>query len=1082
MIRKIRTSAQRLHIYINSNPNSTISTISQQTQLETLIFSDHKNPNSLIPLQKLINEFKNHRYCIEPRDPNSIERTQNLDNVSGSGSETFEDLLSRYEGSSSSLDAKRFHLEIVKKGFDGILVLLNTVVNVYVRAGDLVLARNLFDEIPERNIVSWTCLISGYTRHKMPEEACCLFRSMVSEGFSPTHYTFGAVLRACQDAGVEYLRFGMQIHSLVLKTRYRLDAVVCNSLISMYGICCVESSEYARQVFDGLEDRNSITWNAMISVYSKRGDVGSGLRLLSGMQKGKLGYVFKPNEYTFGSLITATYSATDGSGLCLLEQMLSLIMKSGFLSDLYVGSALVSGLARFGLLDFAKDVFKQMEERNIISMNGLIVGLVKRKRAVEAVKFFKETMNLVDLNCDSYVVLLSACAEFSSSREGNNKGKEVHAFVLRNGMFDVKVAIGNGFVNMYSKCGSIVDACKVFKLMGAKDLVTWNSMISGFDHNGCFEESLLSFREMKRNGLVPSNYALISTLSSCANLRCIKEGYQLHSEGIKLGLDLDASVSNSLLAFYGQSGCLSDCRKVFSLIPVCDLISWNSIIGVLGASEGSVFEAIEYFINMMRDGWSLNKVTFINVLPAVSSLSILGLGRQVHGLVLKYCVTDDGAVENALLSFYGKCGEIDDCDKIFSRMAERRDDVSWNSLIAGYIHNGLFSKAMDVVWFMMQKGQTLDVFTFATVLSACASVATLERGMEIHARGIRACLESDVVVGSTLVDMYSKCGRDDYALSVFKMMPFKNGFSWNSMISGFARHGHGEKALNFFREMLDEGQKPDHVTFVGVLSACSHVGLVDEGFMHFESMSKKYGLVPKIEHYSCMVDLLGRAGELQKVEDFIEIMPIKPNVLMWRTVVGACCRANGGKSELGRHASEMLLGLEPQNGVNYVLISNMYASGGKWEEVAKARTAMKGAAVRKEAGSSWVTMKDGVHSFVAGDKSHPETDEIYAKLGELNQKMKDLGYVPLTKYSLYDLEVENKEEFLSFHSEKLAVSFVLIRTSGLPIRIMKNLRVCGDCHSAFCYISKIVGRQIILRDSNRFHHFVDGNCSCRGYW
>ncbi|KAF5175204.1 Pentatricopeptide repeat [Thalictrum thalictroides] len=930
--------------------------------------------------------------------------------------------------------------------------------------------------MPERNIVTWTCLISGYTQKKMPEEACFLFCSMISEGFFPTHYTLGSAFRACQDLGPIGLDFAMQIHGLVSKTRYVSDNVVCNALMTMYGVCCLDTTEYARQVFDQIPIRNSISWNSMISVYSQRRDVFSSVELLSGMRRESL----KPNEYTFGSLITVTY--TSGSDSSLLEQMLNYVMKSGFLSDLYVGSALVSGFARFGMLDTSKMIFKQMGDRNAVSMNGLMVGLVKQKRGVEAAEVFKETRDLFGLNYDSYVVLLSACAEFASSEEGRKKGREIHAFLYRKGLHIVKVAIGNGLVNMYAKCGAIGDASTAFKLMVDRDLVSWNTMISGLDQNGCFEEALITFCRMRRCGIIPSNFTLISMLSSCTSLSSLSLGSQVHCEGIKLGLDLDVSVSNSLIVLYAECEYLSECQKVFAFISAYDLISWNSIIGALAKSEASVAEAIDYFLNMLRAGWSLNRVTFLNLLTAVSSLSILELGRQVHALVLKYCLEDDNAVANVLISFYGKCGEMDDCEKIFANMDERRDEVTWNSLISGYIHNGLFSKAMDLVWFMMQKGQRPDVFTFATVLSASASVATLERGMEIHACGIRACLESDVVVGSTLVDMYSKCGRIDYASKVFRLMPVKNDFSWNSMISGYARHGHGEKALEIFKEMCKEGQAPDHVTFVGVLSACSHVGLVNQGLDHFESMSNKYGLIPRLEHYSCMVDLLGRAGKLDKVEEFIRRMPMKPNVLVWRTVVGACCRVNGCNTSLGRQAAEMLLELEPQNAVNYVLLSNLYASGGRWEDVARSRAALRKVAVKKEAGCSWVTMKDGVHVFAAGDKSHPNTEEIYAKLRELNKKMRDAGYVPLTKYALYDLEVENKEELLSQHSEKLAVAFVLIRTSELPIRIMKNLRVCGDCHSAFGYISKIIGRQIVLRDSIRFHHFVDGKCSCGDYW
>ncbi|XP_037496499.1 putative pentatricopeptide repeat-containing protein At5g09950 isoform X2 [Jatropha curcas] len=909
----------------------------------------------------------------------------------------------------------------------------------------------------------------------MPEEACEIFKGMISEGCLPNRFAFGGALQACKE-----LKLGMQIHGMILKSPYAGDVVLSNVLISMYGNT-MGSVDHARHAFDEINVRNSISCNSIISVYSQRGYAASAFEIFSSMQRDGSGFDFKPNEYTFGSLITAARSAINSS-MHLLEQMLTKVIKFGFLSDLYVGSALVSGFAKFGLSDYAMKIFEQMSVRNAVSVNGLMVGLVKQRCGEEAAEVFMEMRNLVDINLDSYVILLSAFAEFAMSEEGRRKGKQVHGYAIRTGLNDIKIAIGNGLINMYAKCGAINDARSVFRLMADKDSVSWNSIISGLDQNDCFEDAIKWYHAMRRIGFMPSNFTLISSLSSCASLGWIILGQQIHSEGLKLGLDLDVSVSNALLALYAETGYLAECQKVFSLMQGYDQVSWNTVIGALADSEVSILEAVEFFRKMMRAGWSLNRVTFINILAATSSLSQIGLSQQIHALMLKYNIVDDSAIENALLACYGRCGEMDYCEKIFSRMSERRDEVSWNSIISGHIHNECLPKAMDLVWRMMQKGQRLDCFTFATVLSACASVATLERGMEVHACAVRACLESDVVVGSALIDMYSKCGRIDYASRFFELMPVRNVYSWNSMISGYARHGRGNEALTLFTQMKLDNQLPDHVTFVGVLSACSHVGLVDEGYNHFKSMTEAYGLVPRIEHYSCMVDLLGRAGELDRIENFIDTMPIEPNALIWRTILGACSRANGHKTQLGKRAAKMLMDLEPQNAVNYVLLSNMFASARKWEDMAKARRAMREAAVKKEAGCSWVTMKDGVHVFVAGDKLHPERDLIYKKLKELNRKIKDAGYVPETKFALYDLEPENNEELLSYHSEKLAVAFVLTRNSGLPIRIMKNLRICGDCHSAFKYISKVVGRQVVLRDSNRFHHFVDGNCSCGDYW
>ncbi|KAL2316540.1 hypothetical protein Fmac_030416 [Flemingia macrophylla] len=984
----------------------------------------------------------------------------------------------RYKDSSRLEDAHQLHVQIYKTGLSSDVFWCNTLINIYVRVANLLSAHKLFVEMPHKNLVSWSCLISGYAQNGMPDEACILFKGILSAGLLPNHYAIGSALRACQDLGPTKLKLGMEIHAFISKSTYVSDMVLSNVLMSMYSHCSA-SIDDARRVFDEIKIKTSASWNSIISVYCRRGDAISAFELFSSMQKEATELACRPNEYTFCSLITVACSLVD-SGLILLEQMLARIEKTSFVQDLYVGSALVSGFARYGLTGYAKMIFEQMGDRNAVTMNGLMVGLAKQHQGEEAAKIFKQMKDLVEINAASYAVLLSAFTEFSNLKEGKRKGQEVHAYLIRNAMKDL--LIGNALVNMYSKCDAIGNAWSIFQLMPSKDTVSWNSIISGLDHNELFEEAVACFHTMRRNGMVPSKFSLISTLSSCASLGWIMLGRQLHSEGIKCGLDLDVSVSNALLTLYAEAEHMDDCQKVFSLMTEYDQVSWNSFIGALATSEASVFQAIRYFLKMMRVGCKLSRVTFINILAAVSSRFHLELGCQIHALILKYSLADDNAIVNTLLAFYGKCEQMEDCEIIFSRMSEQRDEVSWNSMISGYIHNGILHKAMDLVWFMMQKGQRLDAFTLATVLSACASVATLEHGMEVHACAIRACLESEVVVGSALVDMYAKCGKIDYASRFFELMPLRNIYSWNSMICGYARHGHGTKALKLFTQMKQHGQLPDHVTFVGVLSACSHVGLVDEGFKHFKSMSEVYGLAPRMEHFSCMVDLLGRAGDVNKIEDFIKTMPVDPNALIWRTILGACCRANSRNSELGRRAAKLLIELEPQNAVNYVLLSNMHAAGGKWEDVAEARLAMRNAAVKKEAGCSWVNMKDGVHVFVAGDQTHPDKEQIYEKLKEIMNKMRDAGYVPETKYALYDLELENKEELLSYHSEKLAIAFVLTRKSELPIRIMKNLRVCGDCHTAFKYMSKIVNRQIILRDSNRFHHFDGGICSCGDYW
>nr|ADE77588.1 unknown [Picea sitchensis] len=312
-------------------------------------------------------------------------------------------------------------------------------------------------------------------------------------------------------------------------------------------------------------------------------------------------------------------------------------------------------------------------------------------------------------------------------------------------------------------------------------------------------------------------------------------------------------------------------------------------------------------------------------------------------------------------------------------------------------------------------------------------------------------------------------------------MSNKNVVSWNAMIVGYGMHGHGEDALVLFTQMQQRGVKPNEITFISVLSACSHAGLVDEGWKCYNCMTLDYAITPTVEHYACMVDLLGRAGHLNEAWDFIEKMPIEPGASVWGAFLGSCrihCNI-----ELGERVAELLLNLDPDNAGYYVLLSNIYAAAGRWDDVAKVRKMMKEKDVKKSPGCSLIEVNNKLHSFVVGDISHPQTEAIYAMLETLARQMEAVGYVPCTDFVLHDVEEEIKENMLFAHSEKLAIAFGLISTrSGTSIRITKNLRVCGDCHSATKFISKIVKREIIMRDLNRFHHFKDGLCSCGDYW
>lgn len=407
--------------------------------------------------------------------------------------------------------------------------------------------------------------------------------------------------------------------------------------------------------------------------------------------------------------------------------------------------------------------------------------------------------------------------------------------------------------------------------------------------------------------------------------------------------------------------------------------------------------------------------------------------------------------------------------------------VSWNAMIAVYANNGLASEAVSLFAKMETQGAEPDVVTLASVLPACGDLSALTQGKNIHERINKMKTGPNIFLENALVDMYAKCGCLEAARGVFDRMQNRDVVSWTSMISAYGMHGHGQEAVILFSKMIESGLKPDAIAFVSILSACSHSGLLEKGLYYYACMIDKYQIVPRIEHFACMVDLLGRAGQVEKAYDFIKLMPVEPNERVWGALLSAC-RVYSNMN-IGLVAADQLFRLVPEQAGYYVLLSNIYAKAGRWDEVSSVRWIMKNRGVRKLPGCSNVELNNRVHTFLVGDRSHPQSDMIYDKLDFLVGKMKEVGYVAETDSALHDVEEEDKEGHLTVHSEKLAIAFVLINSShGTPITITKNLRVCSDCHHAAKLISKITDRKIILRDTNRFHQFENGTCSCGDYW
>lgn len=650
-----------------------------------------------------------------------------------------------------------------------------------------------------------------------------------------------------------------------------------------------------------------------------------------------------------------------------------------------------------------------------------------------------------DLVPDGFLLpsAIKACASLHALKPG----KQVHAIASVSGCVSDSI-VTSSLVHMYLKCDRIVDAHKLFDRMPVRDVVVWSAMIAGYSCQGLVDKAKELFSQMRSEGVEPN------------------------------------------------------------------LVSWNGMIAGFN-NNGSHVEAVMLFQMMLSKGFWPEGVAVSCVLPAIGHLEDAVMGAQVHSYVIKQGLGSDKFVINSLIDMYGKCGCASEMSQVFDAV-DQTEICYLNAYLTGLSRNGLVDTALEVFKQFKDQGMELNVVTWTSIIAscsqngkdlealeffremqtdgvepnavtipslipACGNISALTHGKEIHCFSLRKGLFDDVYVGSSLIDMYAKCGRIQLSQRCFDIMSSLNLVSWNAIMSGYAMHGKAKETIEMFHMMQQSGQKPDSITFTCVLSACTQNGLTEEGRHYFNSMSKEHGIEAKMEHYACMVTLLSRVGKLEEAYSIIKEMPFEPDACIWGALLSSC-RVHHNLS-LGEIAAEKLFLLEPDNPGNYILLSNIYASKGMWDEVIRIRDVMKNKGLRKNPGYSWIEVGRKVHMLLAGDKSHPQMKEILEKLDELSIKMKKSGYLPKTSFVLQDVEEQDKEEILCGHSEKLAVVLGLLNTSpGQPLQVIKNLRICDDCHAAIKFISSLEGREIFLRDTNRFHHFKNGVCSCGDYW
>ncbi|KAL8160741.1 hypothetical protein V2J09_002278 [Rumex salicifolius] len=501
------------------------------------------------------------------------------------------------------------------------------------------------------------------------------------------------------------------------------------------------------------------------------------------------------------------------------------------------------------------------------------------------------------------------------------------------------------------------------------------------------------FAEMNRLGCKADAFACTSVLTSCGSLEALRPGKQVHGYTIKVNIQSDEFVKNGLIDMYSKCEALVDSRRVFDTIFDHNSISFNAMIEGYARQE-KLHEAVDLFRVMRLEMCPPNLLTFVSLLGVSSLLFEIGLSKQIHGLIKKYGLSLDVFAGSALIDVYSKCCLVADARLVFDEVKEK-DLVVWNAMLFGYTQQMESEEALKLHRQLQVSGHKPNEFTFVALLTAASNLASIQHGLQFHAQLVKISLDGDPFITNALVDMYAKCGSLEEARKVFEYAKRRDTSCWNSIISTYAHHGEAEEALSAFERMLKQGIQPNYVTFVGVLSACSHAGLVDAGLDYLNNSMRQYGVEPGMEHYACMVSLLGRAGRLREAKAFIEErMPVEaaPNPMVWRSLLSACRAC--GDAELGAYAADKAISSDSSDSGSYILLSNIYAGKGMWDAVKRVRRRMEACGVVKEPGRSWIQLNNQVHVFVAKDDTHSEAHLIFSVLDGVIQHIKASGHAP----------------------------------------------------------------------------------------
>ncbi|GFQ05077.1 pentatricopeptide repeat-containing protein at3g09040 mitochondrial [Phtheirospermum japonicum] len=835
---------------------------------------------------------------------------------------------------------KMTHCVVLRTGFGYNLVVQTAVLDFYSKIGEMGNARKVSDEMPQPDLVAWNALISGYSVNGFDYEVLEVFHDMVVTGLKPNASTFASIFPVCSRVGVNVFIIS-SLNGLAYKLGCCGDDTLVPALISVYANCGDLLS--SREIFDSSTGKNVAIWNAVISAYARNQDSENAAAIFKMMLTNEV----KPNMVTFVSLIP---SSENLGSILHVESLHSYVVKFGFEKEVSVVTALLSVYSKLGNINSAEFLFNNVRVKNILLWNSMVSAYAGHGFSERSLDVFR-LMQSDGFSPDeiSIISLLSSCSESKATI----LGKSAHAFSIKREI-GLNLNVSNALLAFYCDCCELVYSFRIFDKMALKNIISWNTMISGCVDNGELEQAMLLFNQMRRKGVNFDPVTLISIIPSFQDGENPILGSTIHSFAIKTALSSDISLANALVSMYINCGELDKARLLFNDMPNKSVVSWNAIL--TGYRYCNLHEeTIELFNEMIGDDRKPNNVTLLNVLPACYAVL---QGKSVHAYIIRNTIPLETPLLTSLMIMYARFEILTPCMKLF-RIGDKTSISLWNTVISAHLFLKMGFMAFSFFRKLLRTKPEPDFITVLNVVSACVQIKNLNVSDSILAYVTRKGFDSDVAIGNALIDMYAKCGSIYTAKSLFDVLPRKDTISWSIMINGYGLHGDGVAALSLYSRMRLLGFKPDKVTYMSVLSACSHAGYVEQGKMVFESMLRD-DIMPGKEHYACMVDLLSRTGRLNEAYEIVKrFWPGKPCANILGSLLGGCL--SHGDYRLGEEIGRFVLEMKPKDSTLYVVLHNIYASTGKWVEANNVRVVMEQNKLSKDPGISLVDANTFIH-------------------------------------------------------------------------------------------------------------------------